>query len=110
MTHRAVLFVLAFFLFAGTAALHAAEPTAAPADFGVCAETPQAAQIDAGQPESPTPAAAAENMDLGLVNKCVQVGPCDHWDSAYCDYSRRSFECCKAVILIPNSYCPNICA
>ena len=40
---------------------------------------------------------------------CVQLVPCDNWDSQNCDYHCAPEECCEATVLIPNSHCPRIC-
>ncbi len=40
---------------------------------------------------------------------CVQLVPCDNWDSDFCDYRCAPEECCEATVLIPNSFCPRIC-
>lgn len=104
MKLTAILIALCSLLLLAAAAPEAPLPSAAPA--GECAEAPAAPEATAELPAEP----AWEPLGGPSAKGCFNVGPCDRWDSSYCDYYCAGWDCCKAVILIPNSNCPNICA
>lgn len=61
---------------------------------------------EADTAEDWTPAAAGRDVGCGVL------GSCNRWDSKYCNYSCSTvfYSCCEAEVVIPGSYCPDICA
>lgn len=101
---------------AATEGLAANEPSR-PAEPVASTGSAPAPAVSVTSPEAPAAQTCLSNDGSSPLafpkpnpNDCSAIGPCSQWNSSYCSYSCSGFNCCKAVVLIPGSFCPKICA